>query len=52
MTGKELRESLGLDYEKIIEIRASDRESNFDEFINLLLQAETINKRIKEKLDG
>lgn len=51
MTGRELCDLIGIDYDEIISQRKSDAVDNMEYFLDSLLDIESIKKRIKEKLE-
>lgn len=52
MTGKEFCDLLGIDYDNILAIRAADRESNYDVFLEELLAITSVKTDIRRRLSG
>ncbi len=52
MTGKEFCDLLGIDYDNILAIRAADRESNYDVFLEELLAITSVKTDTRSRLSG
>ena len=52
MTGREFCDVVGIDYDYILRLRAADREANYDEFLEELLQIHSVRRDILKKLTG
>ena len=50
MTGRELCETLKIDYESIINQRKIDMEDNFSYFINELLEIDDVKELIEKRI--
>lgn len=52
MTGREFCDLLGIDYQKIADVRANDRAANFNYLVDNLLNIDAIKSRIDSRLDS
>ena len=52
MTGAEFCHLLGIDYQEILELRAQDKKTNFNQFLNELLIIDSIRSEIIHKLEN
>jgi len=52
LTGKELGNLFGFDYDEIVEMRTSDQQSNLDYFIRAILAIDNIRNMIVKRLKG
>ncbi|MDE2821252.1 MAG: hypothetical protein OXI40_16085 [Chloroflexota bacterium] len=52
MTGREFCALLGVDYDRILAIRAADRQANYDAFLKELLRIPSVRSDIVQRLTG
>lgn len=50
MTGREFCELLQIDYDSILALRAADREANYSEFLEQLLEIPSVRKGILDRI--
>ncbi len=50
MTGREFCDLVGIDYDQILALRAADREANYDEFLEELLQIPSVRSDLLRRL--